>query len=353
MRSPCVKPEHVPFLIGEDRVQIGGTVPGIAGAIKDPDGWWWALLVLLDGTRAVDQVVAAMVHRFPAHPESDVRDALDVLYREGHLYDADAPDSDLDQRQREYYSRAQSLWRLMDRTPRRGYWEVQDVLRDAAILQIGVGGVGCGAAMALTQSGVGSLHLMDPDVVELSNLARQCLYTYRDIGAPKVEAATRRLRVHNEDVEITAEQAAVEGPEQLRRLVSDYDLLVMAADAPTQIRDWANGACLVTGTPWVYGGYHGPLLVAGAYRPGFGACFRCTKSPSAEPEITEWPGEVPAFQAASPVSSAYAGITVAHLAMSLLTGVPSLPHNHEYRLNLVKWRSEILTAPSAGCPACL
>ncbi|WP_051173893.1 HesA/MoeB/ThiF family protein [Amycolatopsis orientalis] len=353
MRRPCVKPEHLPFRIGEDKVQIGGTVLDIAGAIKDPDGWWWALLLLLDGKRTVDQVVAAMVHRFPAYEAADVRTALRTLYREGHLYDAGAPEPRLDPRQREYYSRSQSAWRWMDRTPRRGFWEVQDVLREAAVLQIGVGGVGCGSALALTLSGIGSLHLMDPDVVELSNLARQCLYTYRDIKAPKVVAATRHLRAHNEDVEITAEQAAIEGPEQLRRLVNDYDLLVMAADAPKQIRDWANGACLATGTPWVYGGYHGPMLMAGAYRPGSGPCYRCTKAAPDEVEITEWPGEVPPFQAASPVTSASAGFAVAHLAMRLLTGVPSLPHNREYRLNLVNWRSEILPAPSASCPACL
>lgn len=171
------------------------------------------------------------------------------------------------------------------------------------------------------------------------------------LDTPKVVAATRRLRAHNEDVEITAEQAAVEEPEQLRRLVNDYDLLVVAADAPKQIRDWANGACLATGTPWVYGGYHGPMLMAGAYRPGTGPCYRCTEAAPAELEITEWPGEVPAFQAAGPVTSA--GFAVAHLTMSLLTGVPSLPHDREYRLNTVNWRSQILPAPSAGCPACL
>ncbi|MCE6995337.1 ThiF family adenylyltransferase [Saccharothrix sp. S26] len=310
----------------------------------------WALLVLLDGTRTVGQVAAALVHRFPERPESDVRDAVDELYRAGHLYDADAVGAGepLDER----YATTRALWRCMDRTPRPDGGDVQELVRQARVALIGVGGVGCAAAQALTRCGVGGLHLVDPDVVERSNLGHQGLYTRRDLGTPKVIAARRRLRAHNDDVEITVERAPVEGPERLRRLAADHDVLVMAADTPAAIRDWTNEACLATGTPWTYGGYHGPLVQVGAYLPGAGPCYRCARAGDAEPPITAWPGKSPAVHAASSVSAGYAGLTVAHLALSLLTGVPALPHHNEYRLNLVTWRSEIVEAPSAGCPAC-
>jgi PaaA-like, N-terminal domain len=125
MQRPCVKHEHLPVRVGEDLVQIGGSVPGIAGVIKDPDGWVWALLILLDGTRTVDRVVADLVHIFPQHPEADVREAIDDLWAAGHLYNAaESPPSALTWSQLKRYSRAQALWRWMDLTPRAGSWEV-------------------------------------------------------------------------------------------------------------------------------------------------------------------------------------------------------------------------------------
>lgn len=73
---------------------------------------------------------------------------------------------------------------MLDLTPRASTWEPQERLRRALVTVIGVGGTGGVAALALAASGVGRLHCVDPDVVELSNLSRQVIYTEDDKRQP-------------------------------------------------------------------------------------------------------------------------------------------------------------------------
>ena len=73
--------------------------------------------------------------------------------------------------------------------PRASSWDAQARLARSRVTVVGLGGSGAGAAAALAASGVGRLHCVDPDAVELSNLNRQVLYSEDDIGRPKVDAA--------------------------------------------------------------------------------------------------------------------------------------------------------------------
>ena len=72
--------------------------------------------------------------------------------------------------------------------------EGQEKLKNAKVLIVGAGGLGCPAALYLAAAGVGTIGLIDDDVVELSNLQRQVLYTEFDLGQPKVEIAQRQLQ---------------------------------------------------------------------------------------------------------------------------------------------------------------
>ena len=100
----------------------------------------------------------------------------------------------------------------MDLTPRESTWHAQLRLRRSKAIVIGLGGTGGAAAMALAMSGVGHVHCVEPDLVELSNLNRQILYTEKDIGLPKVDAAVERLRSSNSDIMVTGDRVEVDGP---------------------------------------------------------------------------------------------------------------------------------------------
>ncbi|GLW93227.1 ThiF family adenylyltransferase [Actinokineospora globicatena] len=354
---PRIKFPHRPVRFGEEWIRIGGIVRGIASDIHDPDGWVWALLEALDGMSTVDQVVADLVHRYPGRPEEHVREAIDDLVAAGYIDSCDRPIAD-DNR----YSRGLHLTNWMTRTPDRSPWDIQLEMFRARVTVVGLGGVGATAALELACSGIGQLHCVDYDVVELSNLNRQVLYTEGDIGRAKSDVAVSRLRLHNSEVQVTGEQLYVDGPAVLTRLAAGCDVLVLAADYPSAIRSWTNRACLDTGTAWVHGGYHGPQVNVGLYRPGTGPCQDCGQVArrlelAAGPRITHWsPGRnLRPSHAANAITAGMAGGMVAHAVMSLVTGTPALCVNSEYGLNLatlVDCQRIGLAAPHPDCPAC-
>ncbi|MEU4253504.1 PqqD family peptide modification chaperone [Amycolatopsis sp. NPDC026612] len=351
-----IKFEHRPVRYGEDRIVIGGTVPGIGTEIDDPDGWVWALLESLDGTRTVDQVVADLVHRYPTHPAADVREAIDDLHTAGYLHEPEPITSG------GRHQSALALWRWIDRTPGRSAQDVQMLLAQARVTVIGVGGVGATAALALTLAGVGQIHCVDDDVVELSNLNRQILYTENDLGLPKVQAAVQRLREHNSEVRVTGGFQRVDGTAMLRALATECDVLLMAADTPSEIRFWTAAACQDTGTAWVHGGYEGPRVSVGLYRPGTGPCHDCGQIArqhelAAGPAVTFWsPGAGRTRAHASNVITAVTtGVHAAHVTMSLITGAPAVPANGEFGWNLVRLdqgQRVGLDSPLPACPTC-
>ncbi|WP_410611571.1 HesA/MoeB/ThiF family protein [Amycolatopsis sp. lyj-109] len=362
MRRPRIKPEHLPVRHGGDRVRIGGVVRGIAADIDDPGGWVWALLELLDGSRTTDQVVADLARLHPQRPGADARAAIDDLIRAGYVEDAGEPDpAGLGAAERERYRRSRALFRWMDRTPRRTSWDTQLLLRGARVVVIGIGGVGCTAAQTLVVSGVGHVHCVEPDVVELSNLNRQILFTERDLGRPKVTAAVERLRAHNSEVRVTGARLLVDGPAVLRTLAIGYDVVLLAADEPPEIRAWTNQVCQATGTAWVHGGYHGPQVGCGLYAPGAGPCYDCARVAERERQVGLPPRTFPAaagkprVHAANAVSAGIAGQLAAHATLSLLTGVPRLRTNCEFGFNLVTLQDSFALGPESprpDCPTC-
>ena len=361
-RRPRVKFDHRPVRIGDDLVRIGGIVPGIAADIRDPDGWVWALLDMLDGSRTVDQVVVQMIDEFPHYTEDDVQRAIADLVGAGYIEDADdCQPHGLTYRERERYSRSRAWFHWLDRTPRLSSWDAQLRLRQARVVVVGVGGVGCAAALALVTSGVGHLHCVEPDNVDLSNLNRQILYTEGDLGRPKVDVAVERLRQHNSDITITGESTEVNGPDSLRELVAEFDVLLLCADRPVEIRSWANQACYTTDTAWVHAGYHGPQAVVGLYRPRTGPCYDCahtaervrrTQQPHRDWTPTTTTASV---HAANAVSASISGNLAAHAVMSLLTGAPALRLNCQFGLNLAVLGQSFTIGPEhphPDCPTC-
>ena len=107
--------------------------------------------------------------------------------------------------------------------------EGQQKLKQAKVLIVGVGGLGCPIALYLATAGVGCLGLIDDDVVSLSNLHRQVLYDEADIGQPKAECAVHHLQQKNSAIELTAYPMRLT-KENAETLIRDYDIVVDGCD---------------------------------------------------------------------------------------------------------------------------
>jgi molybdopterin-synthase adenylyltransferase len=362
MSRPRVKPEHAPYRIADGNIRIGGVVYGLAAEIPDPDGWVWTMLSVMDGSRTPAEIVAHVHAAYPEQTIGILRAAAEQLLASGYVEDeAGSLPAGVTVRDLERYDRAVGYYRWLDLTPRASSWEPQALLRDARVTILGVGGTGGVAALALAASGVGRLHCVDPDEVELSNLSRQILYTEHDIGRPKAEAAVARLRQLNSDIEITGQRMAARGIEDVRGLAQDCDVLLLGADHPPALRIWANRACLAAKRPWVDAGYHGPLVQSAAFVPGEGPCWECTRLTLRDRHAADGVYRQDAAESADAVglavgatSAGISGYLAAHLVIGLITGVPAVAPGQVQTVNLAALHAPVAfdDPPHPDCPGC-
>jgi adenylyltransferase/sulfurtransferase len=146
-------------------------------------------------------------------------------------------------------------------------------LKAAKVLMIGAGGLGSPLGLYLAAAGVGTLGLVDFDVVDESNLHRQVIYGRRDVGRPKIQAALERLHDINSHIKLVPHETRLDSSNALD-LFKDYDLVVDGTDNfPT--RYLVNDACVLSGKPNVYGSifrFEGQVSVFWGAK---GPCYRC------------------------------------------------------------------------------
>jgi molybdopterin-synthase adenylyltransferase len=362
MTCPRVKPEHKPFRITGGKIRIGGISYGVAGEIDDPDGWVWTLLEAMDGSRGIDQIVGHVISGHPGLAAAVVRCGVQQLIAAGYVEDVAAlPPAELSLRDIERYDRAMRFFRWLDLTPRASSWQPQAMLRAARVTVLGVGGTGGIAALALAAAGVGHLHVVDYDQVELSNLCRQVLYSEDDIGRAKVDAAVSRLRRLNSDITITGQHLRVQSQQDVPPLLEDCDVLLLGADRPPELRIWINRACIAAGRDWVDAGYHGPRTQVGVYVPGNGPCWECTRvynrqrneAIGADPDGL--PGDAGAgWNAVGAVSAGVSGYLAAHQVIAVLTGIPAVTPGRIDAVNLSALGVPMVIEdpPHPDCPGC-
>ena len=151
--------------------------------------------------------------------------------------------------------------------------EGQEKLKASKLLMIGAGGLGSPAGLYLAASGVGEITILDPDVVDVSNLQRQILHDSSSVGIPKVESAKNRMAEVNPFVKVNAIQDVV-STENVMELVSSHDVVVDGTDN-FETRYIVNDACVLTQTPNVYGSifrFDGQSTI---FADPNGPCYRC------------------------------------------------------------------------------
>jgi molybdopterin/thiamine biosynthesis adenylyltransferase len=150
----------------------------------------------------------------------------------------------------------------------------QQKIMNGKVLIIGAGGLGAPAALYLAAAGVGTIGLVDGDVVDLSNLQRQVIHFTPDVGKPKVQSAKDKIELMNPDVKVVTYQERVFA-NNILDIISDqdYDFIIDGTDNfPAKFL--INDACVFTKRPFSHGGilrYDGQTMT---YVPGE-ACYRC------------------------------------------------------------------------------
>jgi molybdopterin/thiamine biosynthesis adenylyltransferase/rhodanese-related sulfurtransferase len=160
----------------------------------------------------------------------------------------------------------------------------QQRLLDARVLLVGAGGLGSPSSLYLAAAGVGTLGIVDADVVDESNLQRQIVHSTDRLGEPKVLSAKRTIEALNPDVRVVPFQERLTSENVDRVLADGWDVIVDGADNfPT--RYLVNDASVWHGIPVVHGSifrFEGQVTV---FSPGAGPCYRCLFPQPPPPEL--------------------------------------------------------------------
>jgi molybdopterin/thiamine biosynthesis adenylyltransferase len=220
-------------------------------------------------------------------------------------------------------------------------------LRDGRVLIVGVGALGCPAAVQLADAGVGTLVLVDPDRVELSNLHRQILHTTSGIGTPKVLSAAAALRRRSPDLRVVTHAEALTA-HNAAQLFPPADFIIDATDG-VAAKFLINDAAVRWQRPFSHAGILGFLGQTMTVLPGRSACYRCL-FPEPPP-----PDEIPTCQEAGvvgPIAGLIGSLQAAE-AIKFLTGSGELASDRliTYDALTDRWR-RVRLARNPRCPIC-
>ena len=149
----------------------------------------------------------------------------------------------------------------------------QKRLKNAKVLVVGAGGLGSPALLYLAAAGVGTLGIVNFDVVDESNLQRQIIHGQSDVGRPKAESARDSIREINPYVNVIVHEERLDSDNALQ-VFADYDLIVNGTDN-FATRYLVNDACVLLGKPYVWGSIYRFDGQASVFWAEYGPCYRC------------------------------------------------------------------------------
>ncbi|PWG60227.1 HesA/MoeB/ThiF family protein [Bifidobacterium catulorum] len=224
----------------------------------------------------------------------------------------------------------------------------QKRLLASKVLIVGAGGLGSPVALYLAAAGVGTIGIVDGDVVDASNLQRQIIHDDGHVGMAKAESAKLGVNRLNPDVRVNTYRTMF-AADNAADIIDGYDLVVDATDN-FAAKFLINDACVLAGKPFIHGGvvrFSGQLM---DYVPGKGPCYRCIfrEMPAA--------GEVPTCREAGVLGAAVGviGSLQAVEAVKMITGAGDLLTARMLTVDLLSMNIRAVPLPEhePGCPVC-
>jgi len=225
----------------------------------------------------------------------------------------------------------------------------QKKLGNAKVLLVGLGGIGSTVLQHLAASGIGKIGLVDQDTIALSNLQRQTIYTYQDIGRKKVSVASNFVKKLNKNVDVTEYDFFLKtNDSDATKIIGEYDVVLDGTDN-IEARELINQHCLTQHKPLIFGGVSGweGLVSLLIYQKS--ACFKCIFTSSEER---------PAFFDCSSegvlgVTTSLVGTLMVAETIKLICGIGQLLTNRLLICNALNGETEVLnTKKNKVCNAC-
>jgi len=223
----------------------------------------------------------------------------------------------------------------------------QKKLGKAKVLLVGLGGIGSAALQHLAAMGIGKIGLVDQDTVALSNLQRQTVYTYADIGRKKVSVASKFIKNLNKNVDVTEYDFFLKANDTTN-IIEEYDVVLDGTDN-IQARELINKQCLLQQKPLIFGGVSGWEGLVSLFIYKDSACFKCIfKSSEESPAFLDCSSE-----GVLGVTTSLVGTLMVAETIKLICGVGQLLTNKLLICDALNGGTEVLNIKkNKKCSAC-
>ncbi|RLQ93844.1 HesA/MoeB/ThiF family protein [Falsibacillus albus] len=265
---PKFKEIMKPVIPFDQSVRIG--FEGSIFDIENPDGITIHMIELFDGKNSLEDIAQEM-----SISKEDVEEAVEMFNSIGLIEDwGENGLAYLNEEQLERYRANLTFFsNYADIHTKR--FQFQRKLKDATVAVLGLGGASLDLA-CLAGMGVGRIIGLDYDQVELSNLNRQFLYSEKDIGTLKADAAFRRVKEMNSDIEIEVINKKITDAGSLIEVLKEADIVINGIDTPGIIATrWVNSACVFLNIPLLQGGISNTNIIWEKILPNSSGCYDC------------------------------------------------------------------------------
>ncbi len=223
----------------------------------------------------------------------------------------------------------------------------QRKIAQARVLIVGMGGLGSPVTLYLAAAGVGTLGLVDADVVDLSNLQRQIIHHTADLGSPKVRSATEKIQALNPDVSVVPYETYLMA-ENAMEIISSYDCIVDGTDN-FSAKFLINDAAFFASKPLVHAGilrFEGQIMTI---IPHQSACYRCVFAGPPPPDVIPSCQEAGVLGALAGVIGTLQGTEV----LKYILGIGTLLTNRILHYDALKACLRAITIRrNPNCPLC-
>ncbi|WP_339163039.1 ThiF family adenylyltransferase [Siminovitchia sp. FSL W7-1587] len=255
--------------------------------IYDYDPGFLSLLKVMEEKRSLKEIIYEVKLVNPEITENDITNAIKLLLEDGIVFEVSGKLTQIEsynrnQRQIDFFNEYDSS---------RGGEIIQKELSSKKAVIIGLGGIGSWVITTLAMAGINHFVILDGDIVEESNLTRQNLYTYNDIGRKKVDVVKHKIRMLNQEAQVDTFDMFCHQDTDIHSVVNGSDIVISCIDEPsvTETGKWVSRAAQDLKIPHIVsGGYLGHLgFIGPTIIPGETICWECIVE-SLESDYKDW-----------------------------------------------------------------